>query len=79
MKELSLLTIEESAYIVGVSKQTIYDWIKGGYAKRHKLPYLKKGSLRLIKFGDLMQANRIYADAKIGIRDRRKFIYSSNK
>ena len=76
MKELSLLTIEESARIVGVSKQTIYDWIKGGYAKRHKLPYLRKGSLRLIKFGDLMRANQIYADVKIGVRDKRKFIYS---
>lgn len=77
MKELSLLTIEESARIVGVSKQTIYDWIKGGYAKRHKLPYIRKGSLRLIKFGDLMKANQIYAGVGIGIRDRRKFIYNS--
>ena len=75
MKELSLLTIEESAHIVGVSKQTIYDWIKGGYAKRHKLPYIKKGSLRLIKFGELMKANQLYADAKTGIREKRKLIY----
>jgi len=79
LKELSLLTIEESARVVGVSRQTIYDWIKGGYAKRHKLPYIRKGSLRLIKFGDLMKANQIYAEVKIGIRDKRKFIYGPNK
>ena len=74
MQELSLLTVEEASQFVGVSKQTIYTWMNGGEIKRHKLPFLRKGSLRLIRFQDLLKANQIYAEAQTGIREKRKFI-----
>jgi excisionase family DNA binding protein len=39
----NFLSITEAAYTVGVSRQTIYNWMKQGI-----LGYVKKGSTRLV-------------------------------
>jgi excisionase family DNA binding protein len=48
----NLLTINQAADLVGVSRQTIYDWIKTGF-----LGYTQLGHVRLINKDALLAAS----------------------
>lgn len=47
------LTITQCKQYAGVSRQTIYDWIKSG------MPYKQVGYFRLVQPGALMQMSKI--------------------
>jgi excisionase family DNA binding protein len=49
-----MLTINQSADLVGVSRQTIYDWIKTGF-----LGYTQLGHVRLINKDALLAASEV--------------------
>ncbi|MBC8462380.1 MAG: helix-turn-helix domain-containing protein [Deltaproteobacteria bacterium] len=52
-KELEkMLTIPEAADLVGVSRQTIYDWINSGF-----LGYEQKGHFRLVNRDAVLSAS----------------------
>jgi excisionase family DNA binding protein len=51
---INMLTINQSADLVGVSRQTIYDWIKTGF-----LGYTQLGHVRLINKDALLAASEV--------------------
>ncbi len=63
------LTITECAKKLNVSRQTVYNWMNGGYeGKKYRLPYSQKHHCRLIRIKDLLMASHIYAETGHGIR-----------
>jgi len=54
MQEMEMLTIKEAVELVGVSRQTIYNWIKEGV-----LGYVQKGYFRLFYADALLSAAEI--------------------
>lgn len=66
-KELEkMLTIKEAADLVGVSRQTIYDWINSGF-----LGYEQKGHFRLVNRDAVLSASEAMAKRKRGGMPRR--------
>lgn len=63
----NLLTIPEAAKKEGVSRQTIYDWMKQGV-----LGYIRKGSIRLLDQAAVAAASEIMVARKKGVNLRRK-------
>lgn len=66
MKLENLLTVQEAAEMVGVSKVTIYDWMKSG-----ELGYIQKGSARLINKNIVAQVSELKAQRWPGGSPRR--------
>lgn len=67
MKLEDFLTVPDSAELVGVSRQTIYDWIKLGV-----LGYIQKGYFRLLDKKAVLAASEIMKTHKHGGRYRGK-------
>jgi excisionase family DNA binding protein len=66
-KELeNMITIQEAADLEGVSRQTIYDWIKSGF-----LGYEQKGYFRLVNKDAVLAASEAKAKRKRGGKSRR--------
>ena len=51
---INMLTINQSADLVGVSRQTIYDWIKTGF-----LGYTQLGHVKLINQDALLAVSEV--------------------
>lgn len=66
MKLENLLTVQEAAELTGVSKVTIYDWMKSG-----ELGYIQKGSCRLINKGIVLHISEMKAQRWPGGTPRR--------
>jgi len=62
----NMITIKEAADLVGVSRQTIYDWINSGF-----LGYEQKGYFRLVNRDAVLAAGEAKAKRKRGGRPRR--------
>jgi len=65
-KEIEMLTIQEAADLVGVSRQTIYNWINEGV-----LGYVQKGHFRLLDKDTVLSASEIIAKRPYGSKLRR--------